>query len=85
MDSDSLVEKLDKLHVERQMLLEKLVAPAQAASNALQDAGMKKTADPLAEALFSIEVNSQAAHAIINEDPKKFANELLARLRATRD
>lgn len=85
MANESIVDRLDKLHVERMTLLEKLVVPAQAASNALQDAGMKKTADPLAEALFSVDVNSQATQALISEDPQRFATEFLARLKATRE
>ena len=71
-----LVQKMRILSERRALTLNCLVAPARAALNQMQDAGMKRGAEPLAEALFQLDAVDSEMKSVIEADPVAFIDSL---------
>lgn len=74
--SDTL-EKMKDLTMRKNVLMVQLVEPARAALNAMKDAGMKHSADPLAEVLFQLDALDAEASAFIRANMDLVMAELL--------
>lgn len=61
----------------RSAILDRLVAPARAACNAMKDANMQRSADPLAQVLFELEGLEEERKALVEADPKGFVEALI--------
>lgn len=70
----------DKLLRERVTLLEKLVAPAQAAANAMRDAGMKSSADALGAVLFEVDASTQQMRDFVRDNTDKILAQVIGRI-----
>lgn len=70
MTKDEFITAASKLENKRVTILANIVAPAKAACNAMKDAGMKNTADPLSEVLFEYDaiIAEISAYMINNKD-----------------
>jgi hypothetical protein len=68
MNTQEFAKRSHELTTKRHELLIKLIAPARAAANAMQDAGMKRTADPLNEILFELDVLDSELASLLRED-----------------
>jgi hypothetical protein len=79
MDGDritplQLFNKYRELSPKRSAALEAIVAPARAAANAMLDANMKRTAEPLNEALFKYDaIVSEMTDGITQLQPDQIA------------
>lgn len=62
------IEKLNR----RQNLLAKLINPARAAMNAMTDAGMHRTAEPLKEIFFELDALDQEMTELIKSNPPEY-------------
>lgn len=72
-------DQINKLTVQKMVLMESLIAPARAAANQMKDAGMSRGADPLMEVLFKIDALDQEMRDLATSDPKMFIATLFGR------
>lgn len=76
-DKNETMEKMRALGIKKALLVNTLVAPARAACNAMLDAGMTRSADPLSEKLFEIDAVDDEIKALIGEDQDGFVTGLI--------
>jgi Spy/CpxP family protein refolding chaperone len=80
-----LAEKIEALMAKKEHALQRLEVPARAAVNALIDANMKRTADPLAQVLFELDaLHSEMQKLIQTATPEEGRLAIIELLRKTR-
>ena len=82
MDKTALAKQLQELNAKRIGILERLVSPSRAAANAMKDAGMNATADPISQVIFELDaLTDQYAELVSQEGFSKAFVELIQDLR----
>ncbi len=77
MTTQEAIATITELHRRRFNALEALYAPARAAANAMKDAKLDHSADPLLEALFKLEAINSELDALTVENGKAVLDAVL--------
>lgn len=76
MTTDEIMDKMRSFVYREHLLYEKLLPVARAAVNAMKDAGMTNSADPLAAVLFEAEAMTQERHDFLAKSPHEILEAL---------
>lgn len=77
VNPEQILTKLFDNAAQRALVLERLIAPSRAAANAMLDAKMNRTADPLAQILFELDAIDAEILTLRQENPTAFADALM--------
>jgi len=81
MTPDEIHKRMSELTTAHTAALQALVEPARAAVNAMIDAKMTRTADPLAEALFKYDAVNTEMGEFVRGNAEEVVRELIASMR----
>jgi hypothetical protein len=70
MTREERKKKINELLTRRLGVLSEIIGPARAAFNAMKDAKMDRSAEPLGELLFKYDSIDAEIHNLIHEDPE---------------
>jgi hypothetical protein len=84
MTTDQMAMKLREIMGKRMRVMERMVEPSRAACNAMLDAGMTRTAEPLKELLFEWDAINGEAVDVARDNPEQLADALLLLLTGER-
>ena len=77
MNNDTVTRMRD-IAVRKAIATDKIIEPARAAANAMTDAGMTRSAEPLLAALFEIDAIQDEATQLVQENPTEAIEALIA-------
>jgi hypothetical protein len=80
MDKIEASAAMRVLSMRKNLALMGLVGPARAAANAMMDANMKRTADPLSQALFELDAVDDEMRKLVGDNPAACIEALIDKL-----